>query len=28
VLALVVQGLFEFAEQVFVPRGLRLKAAN
>jgi len=28
VLALIVQGLFEFAEQLFVPRGLRLKAAN
>jgi osmoprotectant transport system permease protein len=27
-LALVVQGLFELAEQVFVPRGLRLKAAT
>jgi osmoprotectant transport system permease protein len=28
VLALVVQGLFEFAERVFVPRGLRLERAT
>jgi osmoprotectant transport system permease protein len=28
VMALVVQGLFEIAEHVFVPRGLRLKSAN